>query len=316
MQFTTPITIPQSDHVIDYDSKILAFGSCFAENVAEKFDYYKFQNTVNLFGILFHPWAIHNIIHRAIAEEFFVEQDLFFANELWHCFEVHSDCSSNHKENLLKQLNQKLIVLKTQIQSASHLIITFGTAWVYRKKTTQKIVANCHKVPQTEFEKELLTATAIQQAIEETLAAIRGVNPNVHVVLTVSPVRHLKDGFIENQQSKSNIIIALHQAIRQFPAMANYFPSYEIMIDELRDYRFYAQDMLHPNAMAIEFIWEKFSQTYLSQEGQLIMKQVAVIQQGLHHRPFHPHTESHQQFLTNLQHKIMLLHEQFPRISF
>ncbi|MBC7607066.1 MAG: GSCFA domain-containing protein, partial [Burkholderiales bacterium] len=155
-----------------------------------------------------------------------------------------------------------------------------------------------------------------QQAIEETLAAIRGVNPNVHVVLTVSPVRHLKDGFTENQQSKSNIISALHQAIRQFPAMADYFPSYEIMIDELRDYRFYAQDMVHPNAMAIEYIWEKFSQTYVSQEGQLILKQVAVIQQGLHHRPFHPHTESHQQFLANLQHKIMLLQQQFPRISF
>lgn len=316
MQFTTPITIPQSNHPIDYNSKILALGSCFAENIGEKFEYYKFQNTVNPFGILFHPWAIHKIIQRAVAQDFFVEKDLFFANELWHCFEVHSVCSLNHKENLLEQLNQKLVVLRTEIQSVSHLIITYGTAWVYRKKNTQKIVANCHKVPQLQFEKELLTAAEIQQAIEQTLAIIESVNPKINVILTVSPVRHLKDGFIENQLSKSNLIIALHQVLKHDQSAVNYFPAYEIMIDELRDYRFYAQDMVHPNATAIDYIWERFSQTYIPQAAQQIMKEVAAIQKALQHKSFYFEGEKHQQFLAQLQHKMLLLQRQFPQLSF
>ncbi len=323
MQFTTKVPIAKSHHTIDYHSKIVSLGSCFAVNITEKFNYYKFQNTVNPFGILFHPLAIQESIRRAVQEDFFKERDLFFHNERWHCFEVHSDLIAIHKEDLLKNLNQKVADFKLQIESATHFLITYGTAWVYREKATQKFVANCHKVPQSQFEKELLTATTIQKTIQETIALIQSVNPKVTITFTVSPVRHLKDGFIENQQSKANLIIGIHNAINQQlttdnsqPSTINYFPSYEIMMDELRDYRFYAEDLLHPNATAVAYIWERFVSSSVAVESMSIMDEVATIQKGLAHRPFNPDSVSHEKFKVQLQVKIEQLQAHFPFMTF
>jgi lysophospholipase L1-like esterase len=328
MQFTTKIPIPKSNHPIDYDSKLVSLGSCFAVNIAEKFNYYKFQNTVNPFGILFHPLAIQEVILRAIQQDFFIENDVFFHNERWHCFDTHSDLSHSNKEDLLQNLNQNLTILKSQIQSASHLLITFGTAWVYREKVSQKIVANCHKVPQSQFEKELLSATAIQKSLENTIAIIRSVNPNANIVFTISPVRHLIDGFIENQQSKANLIIGIHQTIKQhhshyalYPTPdtlhpITYFPSYEIMMDELRDYRFYAEDMIHPNQTAIDYIWERFVATTITEESIPIMEEVTNIQKALAHKPFNPDSQSHQKFLLQLNLRMAQLQKKLPNITF
>lgn len=323
MHFTTKVPIAKSHHAIDYYSKVILLGSCFAVNMAEKFKYYQFQNTVNPFGILFHPLAIQDSIRRAVQQDFYTESDLFFHNERWHCFEVHSDLSDINKGDLLKNLNQKVADFKLQIESATHFIITYGTAWVYREKATQKIVANCHKVPQSQFEKELLTATTIQKTIQDTIALIQSVNAKAAITFTVSPVRHLKDGFIENQQSKANLIIGIHNTINQQPttvnrqlSTANYFPSYEIMMDELRDYRFYAEDLLHPNATAIAYIWERFVLRSVTVESLPIMEEVATIQKGLAHRPFHADSESHQKFLAQLQLKIVQLQAQFPAMTF
>jgi len=291
-------------------------GSCFAVNIAEKFNYYKFQNTVNPFGILFHPLAIHESIRRAVQEDFFTESDLFFHNERWHCFEVHSDLSAIHKEDLLKNLNQKVADFKLQIEAATHFLITYGTAWVYREKATQNIVANCHKVPQSQFEKVLLTATTIQKNIQDTIDLIQSINPKATITFTVSPVRHLKDGFIENQQSKANLIIGIHNTINQQPSTTNYFPSYEIMMDELRDYRFYAEDLLHPNTTAIAYIWERFVSVSIAVESIPVMDEVDHIQKALAHRAFNPNSESHQKFLAQLQVKIAQLQAQFPAMTF
>lgn len=323
MQFTTKVPIAKSHYPIDYDSRIVSLGSCFAVNIAEKFNYYKFQNTVNPFGILFHPLAIHESIRRAVQQDFFKESDLFFHKERWHCFEAHSDLSAIHKEDLLKNLNQKVADFKLQIEAATHFLITYGTAWVYQEKATQKIVANCHKVPQTQFEKGLLTATTIQETIQDTIDLIQSVNAKATITFTVSPVRHLKDGFIENQQSKANLIIGIHNAINKQlptdnhqPTTVNYFPSYEIMMDELRDYRFYDEDLLHPNATAVAYIWERFVSSSVAVESTPIMEEVATIQKGLAHRPFHANSESHQKFLAQLQVKIAQLQAQFPAITF
>ena len=321
MQFTTKIPISKSLYPIDYDSKIFSLGSCFAENIAEKFNYFKFQNIVNPFGILFHPIAIQTIIRRAVEEDFFAESELFFHNERWHCFDTHSDLSSVNKEELLQNLNQNLSHLKSKIESASHMLITFGTAWVYKEKTSRKIVANCHKVPQTQFEKELLSATQIEAAILDTISLLHRVNPNLNVVLTISPVRHLKDGFIENHQSKANLIIGVHQAIHRQPTTGNqqlltYFPSYEIMMDELRDYRFYAQDMIHPNQTAIDYIWKRFAETSISTAVLPIMDEVESVQKALSHKPFNPNSESHQKFLLQLNQRILRLQEKTPNITF
>jgi len=311
MHFRTKISIPQSDFKIDYNSKIVSLGSCFAENMAVKLDYFKFENTCNPYGIIFNPVSIEKIIYRIVNQFFFTEEDVFFHNERWHCYEVHSDCSNANKDEFLENLNAILRTSLIQLFQASHFIITYGTSWVYRNRLTKEIVANCHKVPQKEFSKELLAVETIENSIQNTINFIRKINPSVNFIFTVSPVRHLKDGFVENQISKAHLITALYSSNFQLPT-SNYFPSYEIMMDELRDYRFYAEDMIHPNQVAVDYIWERFAETSISEESYSIMKEVETIQKGLAHRPFNPDSESHQQFLSKLQDRMAKLQNQFP----
>ena len=316
MNFTTKIPISKSNFPIDYASKIVSLGSCFAENMAEKFAFYKFQNTTNPFGIIFNPVSMERIVQRIVNKDLFIENDIFFHNERWHCFEVHSDVSYQDKDQFLKNLNTILEATHQQIIQSTHVIITYGTSWVYRLKTSAAVVANCHKVPQNQFDKEIVSVEAIEKSIRNTMDLIRKVSPNCHFIFTVSPVRHIKDGFVENQRSKAHLITALQSIMNSKLGMANYFPSYEIVMDELRDYRFYEKDMLHPNAIALDYIWERFCESAISEESFDIMNEVAVIQKGLAHRPFNPNSESHQQFLRNLQQKIEQLQHQLPFLTF
>jgi len=284
--------------------------------MAEKLDYFKFQNTCNPFGILFHPLAIEKLIDFAVSGKQFAEKDIFFHNESWHCFDVHSDLSNANKVEFLETLNQILKSTHQQITKSTHIIITYGTSWVYRNLESNCIVANCHKVPQKEFKKEILSVEIIEKSIKNTIDLIQKVNPKANITFTVSPVRHLKDGFVENQQSKAHLITAIHQILNLKSEILNYFPSYEIMMDELRDYRFYAEDMIHPNQVAIDYIWERFSETTISQESHSIMDEVETIQKGLAHRPFNPNSEEHKKFLDNLNQKINTLALKIPRIKF
>jgi hypothetical protein len=316
MKFTTEVPISKSKFPIDYQSKILSFGSCFAENMARKLEYYKFQNSCNPFGILFHPVAIENSISRIINLELFEEKDLFFNNERWHNFEVHSDLSNPDKESLLIGINDLLVATNKQIKEASHIIITYGTSWVYRNKLTNKLVAICHKVPQMNFDKELLSVSAIEIAIQNTVNLIEKVNPNCNLIFTISPVRHLKDGFQENQRSKANLIAALHSTLDTRHSTKRYFPSYEIMMDELRDYRFYAEDLVHPNQVAIDYIWERFVESCVSEEAIPTMNEVESIQRDLSHRPFNTSSESYLKFQLQLDSKIKKLKLKFPFINF
>lgn len=312
MQFTTPVPVAQSQKPIGYSSQIVSLGSCFAVNIAQKLDHFKFRNCVNPFGILFHPLAIYEIIRKSLCEETFAEADILMHNGLWHSPDAHSSLSHPDQSTLLRQLNAAANTTRESVQNATHLIITYGTAWVYRHKISGKIVANCHKIPPSHFEKELLAIADIREAIEQTVGLVRAVNPNCSVVFTVSPVRHLKDGFVENQRSKSHLIAAMHS----LDMGGDYFPSYEIMMDELRDYRFYAPDMLHPNTIAIDYIWEKFSAAYMTPETMATMLEIDSIQKGLHHKPFQPDSENHRQFLAKLSGRIGALQKQLPHIEF
>jgi hypothetical protein len=316
MQFTTQIPIPKSNHPIDYNSRIVSLGSCFAENIGEKFNYYKFQNTVNPFGIIFNPISIENIISRAVNQNYFTEKDVFFHNELWHCYEVHSELSNPNKEIFITNLNKNLDDFCFQIIKASHCIITYGTSWVYKLKASNVIVANCHKVPQKAFEKEILATTTIEKAVENIVALFKKFNPNCSIIFTVSPVRHIKDGFVENQRSKAHLQSAIHEIVSGQLSNINYFPSYEIMMDELRDYRFYAEDMLHPSTIAVNYIWERFCQTQISETAISVMEEVVTVQKGLAHRPFNSNTDNHRKFLDTLSQKIIKLQEQFLHIEF
>jgi lysophospholipase L1-like esterase len=319
MQFRTKINIIPNPNPIDYNSKIVSLGSCFAENMGDKFQYFKFQSSTNPFGIIFNPVSIERIIDRVVNDTLFTEEDIFFHNERWHCFEVHSDLSCASQEELLTSLNQILRKTKKQLQEATHVIITYGTSWVYRNIEKDAIVANCHKVPQKQFAKELLSVATIQESMENTIRLIQSINPNCNFIFTVSPVRHLKDGFVENQWSKANLITAIHDKLRteicHLPP-GIYFPSYEIMMDELRDYRFYAEDMIHPSQMAIDYIWKRFKETTISETSYSTMDAVESIQKGLQHRPFNPDSESHKKFESNLQAKIATLVAQYSFMKF
>lgn len=315
MNFQTQIPIQKSDFPIDYNSKLLSLGSCFAENMAQKLKYFKFENYVNPFGIIFNPVSLEKLIVRSIRKKYFTEKDIFYHNDLWHCFEVHSELSNPNKDEYLSKLNRIIDSTTQQLNNSTHIIITLGTSWVYRHVETNQIVANCHKVPQKQFTKELLSIVQIELSLQNIINEIQAVNPNCKFIFTVSPVRHIKDGFVENNISKAHLIAALNSSNFQLPT-SNYFPSYEIMMDELRDYRFYAEDMLHPNQTAMDYIWIKFFENYVNEKEFGLMQQVCDIQKALHHKPFNPNSESHLKFLQNVESKISSLKEKLPHIQF
>ncbi|HKK11320.1 MAG TPA: GSCFA domain-containing protein, partial [Flavobacteriaceae bacterium] len=249
MKLQTQIPLQSQQHnSIDYNSKIVLIGSCFVEHIGNKLEYFKFQNLLNPFGILFHPLGIERLITNAINEKEYTEQDVFFHDEQWHCYDAHSRLSNPSKEEFLKALNSDIKTTHQYLRESTHFIITLGTAWVYRHIETDTIVSNCHKVPQKQFAKELLSVEAVSESLQAIVSLIRSVNTNAVMIFTVSPVRHLKDGFAENTQSKAHLIAGVHEVIEPRNQIY-YFPSYEIMMDELRDYRFYSDDLVHPNTL-------------------------------------------------------------------
>ncbi|NJY61835.1 GSCFA domain-containing protein [Salinimicrobium sp. CDJ15-81-2] len=312
MEFRTQVPIVPQEPKIDYSSKVLLLGSCFVENIGKKLEYFKFQNLLNPFGILFHPAAILNLLKRVRSVHVFTEADIFFHNEAWHSYEAHSDLNAVEKEEILEKLNTAVEETAAFLKSATHMIITPGTAWGYRLKESGEMVANCHKVPQKNFSKEITDA---KKALFEAAVIVRELNPEVQIIFTVSPVRHLKDGYVENQWSKAKLITAVQEIVASEENCA-YFPAYEIMMDELRDYRFYAEDMVHPNQTAVDYIWQKFQEAWIASEASAVMKEVDTIQKGLLHRPFNEASEAHQNFRRDLQQKIEKLEEKEPQIRF
>lgn len=316
MELQTKIQLePQSHNQIDYNSELFLLGSCFVENIGNKLDYFKFQNTINPFGILFHPKAIETLIENAIVKKEYVENEVFLNNEQWHCFDAHSKLSNSSKVELLKGLNQSIELTNKLLHESTHIIITLGTSWVYRLDKTNTIVANCHKVRQKEFLKSLLSIDDIYNSLQNSIDLIHSVNKKASIIFTVSPVRHLKDGFVENTRSKSHLITAIHQTI-EAEKQSHYFPSYEIMMDELRDYRFYDEDMIHPNQTAVNYIWEKFKEVWISKKASIPMEDVDTIQKGLLHKPFNPSSKAHQQFIQQLDKKKGDIKARFPHIKF
>lgn len=302
MNFQTQVPIQKPNFQIDYKSHIFSIGSCFAENMAQKFDYFKFNILSNPFGILFHPLAIEKVLHKAISEIPFTENDIFFHNELYHCFDVHSEFSHSDKDIFLQNLNQKLKETKSFLEKSNYIIITLGTSWVYRLKEKNEVVANCHKVPQKEFLKELLSVEQIAKSLENIISLF----PDRKIIFTVSPIRHIKDGFAENTLSKSLLFVGLSEVLKKYQN-TYYFPSYEIVMDELRDYRFYKEDMLHPTSVAVDYIWQRFSENYFSVEALKTSKEVDAIRKALNHKPFNPETEQHKKFVEKTQQQIKKL---------
>ena len=330
MKLQTNIPLQPVSNPFGYENKLLLLGSCFAENIGEKLIYSKFQTVVNPYGILFHPLAIERVLQDVYNDEDYGEETIFELEDVWKSFIAHSRLNSLSKGAMIDKLKETQSQLKKALQEASHVFITLGTAWVYQHKETSIAVANCHKVPQKQFTKGLLPIEEIVASLSRQCAIIKDMNPKAQITFTVSPVRHLKDGFVENTRSKAHLISAVHEVCAL--EKVRYFPAYELMMDELRDYRFYATDMLHPSQQAIDYIWEKFLEVYAgvytqshtepvevpsrSTTTKKTLKEVEAIQQGVAHRPFNPESKQHREFLGKLEKRIAILKQEFPHIKF
>lgn len=318
MIFRTQIPILKNYNPIDYNSKVVSLGSCFSENISKKLTFFKFENTVNPFGIIFNPVSLQKIISRSIHKNFFTIEDVFIHNELWSAYEVHSKLSLPSKKTYVDNLNKIVLQFNQELLQATHCIITLGTAWVYKDIKTNTIVANCHRKPNFNFEKNVLTSSEITNAITEIISLLKYINPTCNIIFTISPVRHSKDGFVENNVSKALLLTSLFQIISNQKNSSNiyYFPSYEILLDELRDYRFYDNDMLHPNQLAIDYIWEKFTQSSINPSCLETMKEVETIQRMLLHKPFSENTKNFEDFKKNISDKIFKINLKNPTITF
>ncbi|WP_019037889.1 GSCFA domain-containing protein [Psychroflexus tropicus] len=284
MKLSTEVSIAKASNPLTYDSKVLCLGSCFAEHISDKLNYFKFQVTSNPFGILFHPEAILNVVEKAVNDQEFTSEDVFQHNDMWHSFFSHSRLSRSSSAETLAELNSAKNKLTQAIAESSHIILTLGTSFIYRQKSTRQGVANCHKVPQDQFEKKLSTIDELQRTLNQLISKAKELNPDVNFIFTISPVRHTKDGIVENQRSKAHLISALHQVLEK-QSNADYFPSYELMLDEFRDYRFYNRDLIHPNELAIDLIWEKFKLNYIEDNLKKDMAKVDKLQKSIAHRP-------------------------------
>ncbi|MAZ28747.1 MAG: GSCFA domain-containing protein [Cytophagaceae bacterium] len=315
MKLQTSILLETSRVQIDYGSRVLMLGSCFVENMGAKLKEHKFQVEVNPFGILFPPLAISRFVDLVVKNYSFAQDDLWLVNGRYHCPHAHSDFSDGDAEKVVGNLNTAIENTASYLKNTTHVILTLGTAWGYRYKESGEIVANCHKVPQANFDKELASVDEIKLALKTTIENLKILNPGLEVVITVSPVRHIKDGFVENQRSKAHLIAAVHELMEQ-EVVATYFPAYEIMMDELRDYRFYDRDLVHPNALAIDYIWEKFIEVHLSAKAKKILPEVVSILRDMQHRPFDTESEGHKKFQRKLEEKKAKLSQVLPHISF
>lgn len=277
-------------------------GSCFAVNIGKYLERHKFKTLSNPYGTIFNPISLFKVLGLSVSKQFDLDRCLSNGEVHAH-WDFHSDVSELNVEKLKDQITKRLELAHSFISKANHLILTFGTAYAYRLKSSGEIVSNCHKVPQSNFDKILLNSSEIVTEYLRAIGSVRAINPEIKVILTVSPVRHMKDGLIQNNLSKAQLISAAHEICYK-DSLAKYFPAYEIMIDELRDYRYYTEDMLHPSNQAIEYIWEKFTKTHMNESTLSFVVKWKQILSSLNHRPLHPESAAHQAFLLKLKEDI------------
>lgn len=314
MKFSTTINIPESDFKIEHESLITLMGSCFAESIGYKLSYYKFNSCKNPFGIIYNPISLAKSLKRIITGDLYQTNELNSFNQKWFSFDHHGSFSAIDKKECINNINQSLGQAHEQLKKSNTLIITFGSAWVYEYKDFG-VVANCHKIPGKEFSKRLLSVKEILTHFEELLDLLKTFNPDLTVIFTVSPVRHTKDGLYENNLSKSTLHLAVKNLVEQH-SNCQYFPAYEVVIDELRDYRFYKDDLVHPTEMGINYVWEKFSKVYFDSDTEALNKAIEKIMNAAQHIPFDKKSEAHQKFVSVMLNTIKLVQEELPFLDF
>ena len=317
MSFFTEIKIPEFPLKMDYSKSMMFFGSCFSENIGQKLLDLKFDVDLNPFGILYNPISIANSLHILLEKRIFTESDLFKDQGIWSSFYHHSRFSNVDREVALEKINSRIARSREFLQKADFLMITFGTSWVYEFKETGQVVTNCHKVPAAQFKRFRLDVSEITGVYSKLLMELERFNPNLKVVFTVSPIRHWKDGAVENQVSKATLLLAIDHLLKG-PKSKNigYFPSYELMMDELRDYRFYAEDMLHLSPVATDYIFERFGKVMISINSLQIAKEVVKITKAVLHRPVNSASVEYERFLLYNLEEINKLTINFPYLNF
>jgi len=315
MKFRTEILLAKSELLIDHSDKILTIGSCFAENIAGYFSYHRMNVLCNPFGVLYNPVSIKNSIDIISEKRIFSERDLIFDQTEWHSFYHHSIFSNHEPKACLEGINRSTISANVFLQKANILIVTLGTSFVFKHIEGNHIVSNCHKIPPPKFEHYLLSNEEIADSIQSMLKTLRRVNSAIKVIFTVSPVRHWKNGAVDNQLSKAKLLVSLHEILRKTEG-TYYFPSYELMMDDLREYRFYAEDLLHPNKIATDYIWEKFKDCHFNESSKVLMKEIDDIIKACNHKVRNINSDTHKRFAQSTLDKIYSLKKNYPYIDF
>ena len=321
MKFHIDFNSKKSPAPVQHGQNLLLLGSCFTESIGDKLRKHKFSTLENPNGILFNPVSVSEAITNYIQNRKITEADIFCYNETWHSWQHHSRFSGITAEDCLQKINTSTNNAHTFLKKADHLLITLGSAWIYRLTKNAingkeyQVAANNHKAPADWFDKQLMDLPQTKALLGAMLQNIFAFNPGLQVIFTISPVRHLREGLIDNNRSKAVLIQAVHELVADYEQVY-YFPAYELVIDDLRDYRFYAEDMVHPNYQATQYVWEKFMEASMSDATRDLIKEIAGIQLAYQHKPFNPSTNQHQQFLRSYLSKTSQLQINYPNLDF
>lgn len=315
MNFHLEFPIKPLDPPLSYGQPILLMGSCFSERIGALLGGYKFAPLVNPNGILFNPESIVNALEGYLDDRQYEEKDLFHFDGLWHSWDHHGRLSGPDPKSCLATINAFQRSAAERLKSASWLILSFGSAHAYRLAGEERVVANCHKMPAAGFEKIRLKSARIIALLDHFLYRLFQLNPRVRVIFTVSPVRYEKDGLVENNVSKATLLTAVHHLVDKFDRLY-YFPSYELVIDDLRDYRFYEHDLVHPNEAAISYVWEKFVQYAVDSDTRQLLSEVGDIVRAAAHTPLNPGSKGYRSFCHAQLDRIRLLETRFPLLNF
>ncbi len=314
MKFRTELNVGKSNFNIKHSDKILMLGSCFIENISDRLAWHKFNVSKNPFGIIYNPRSLADIIDRIIDIKKPQKEEFVERNDVWHHFDFHSDMSDISLQKAIENIGIRIEQSHQYIKACDYLFLTFGTSIVHINNSTGRVVANNHKFPASQFVKTRLTQHQIVSLWQSTIERLYAINNNMKIIFTVSPVRHVKDGIVENQKSKATLILAIDELVDEKRTF--YFPSYELLQDDLRDYRFYAKDLVHPSDEAVDYIWEKFSDTYFEESTLHLNQQIDKINKSLSHRPLHLESKSYLQFRLKLKENILEFCKKYPQINF
>ena len=312
MKLLTPVERPARRPCIDYPHRLMLLGSCFATHIGARLQESRFRCDVNPYGVLYNPLSISTALREMLAGKVYTPDDLYEHQGLWHSPMHHGDFSAASAGDALRKINLRLEQAARQQDGLDFLLLTWGTAWVYEDRETGRVVGNCHKLPEACFRRRRLSVEEIVADTASLLSVMLARNNRLQVVLTVSPIRHVRDGLHDNQLSKATLLLAAEQVRAAFPDRVFYFPAYELLLDELRDYRFYADDLVHPSDLAVRYVWERFIEWCLSPDARRVMAEVEDIRKALAHRPLHPESEEYKRFLGQIVLKIERLNGKYP----